>query len=102
MIRLLLAYFWEYSMFVMTGTIQGRTASLRWENGILSGDKIAMDKAQHENTQDHGGLGTIPAYTNNNYLARELPARALLKRHVFDSITHEENDDEPYNPNAVY
>jgi len=89
-------------MFSMTGTVQGRTASLLWKDGILSGDKIALDKAQYENTQEHGYLGAVPNCLNSNYLTDELPARGLLRLHVFDAITREENDDDPYNPNAVY
>ena len=89
-------------MFSMTGTVQGKMVSLHWENGILSGDKIAVDKAHYENTQEHGELGLVPSCSESNYLAGELPAYDLLRLYVFDAITHEENDHEPYNPNAFY
>ena len=89
-------------MFVITGTVQGRKASLRWEDGILSGDQVALDKARHENTLDHGELGPVPAQLYSDYLRGELPAHNLLKSYVFDTIISEEDDWEPYNPNAIY
>jgi len=89
-------------VFAITGTVHGRTATLRWEDKILSGDKEAIAIARHENTLEHGYLGTAPSLKKNDYLTSELPAIGLLKKCVFDSIISEENDWEPYIPGAIY
>jgi hypothetical protein len=81
---------------------QGRTATVNYRNGILSGDQEAIDKARYENTQDHGYLGPVPADVNKDYLRYDLPAYDLLAMHVFDTVVSEDNDWEPYDPEAVY
>jgi len=89
-------------VFTITGTVQGRTVTLRWEDEVLSGDQVTIDKARYENSLDHGYLGTAPSLKKNDYLTSELPANCLLKKCVFDSIVSEENDWEPYVPGGIY
>ena len=89
-------------MFAMTGIIDGITVSIKYEKGILSGDQAAIDKARYENTLDHGYLGVVPGGCERDYLSRELAARGLLRRHVFNTVISEENDDPSHHPGSVY
>jgi len=99
-------------MFTITGMFQGRTATItyklisddpyKYNGGILSGDQAVIDKAQYLNKQNLGSLGYWQENVETNYLFYELPARALLARHVFESIISEEDDWEPYDPDVTY
>jgi len=98
-------------MFTITGTFQGRAATIKYsvadkddprKGYILTGDPGIIEKAQYENTQDHGSLGIAPDTIEAKYLSYELSAYDLLKWHVFESIISEENDWEPYDPDVTY
>ena len=89
-------------MFTITGMFQGRTATITYKDGILTGDQSVIEKAQYENKLDHGYLGMYPDVEKKNYLSYELSADHLLTNFVFESIISEENDWEPYDPDTVY
>ena len=89
-------------MFTITGMYQGRAATIRYKDGILTGDQAVIKKAQYENMQDHGYLGMHPNVENKEYLSYELCADHLLTNFVFESIISEENDWEPYDPDVTY
>jgi hypothetical protein len=89
-------------MFIITGTIQGNTATIKYDNGILSGDNSIINKAKEENIKKHGYLGLAPNCKDNNYLSDELPAHALLTKHVFETVVSQDNDWEPFDPKACY
>jgi len=89
-------------LFTITGTVNGRAVSLSWKDGVLSGDRDAIGKANHENIQSHGYLGLVPSGDESDYLSGELSAYDLLASHVFESVISEENDWEPFDPEAVY
>jgi len=79
-------------MFIMTGNFDGNNATVKYENGILSGDNAVIKKAEIENKKDHGYLGACPACANTDYLSTEIPAADLLSQFVFDRVFSEEND----------
>ena len=89
-------------MFIMTGMFQGRSVTIKYNDVdkddprkgyILTGDQSVIEKAKYENTREHGYLGPVPEEVNTDYLFYELPARDLLRTHVFESVISEENDD---------
>ena len=55
-------------MFLVTGIINNKECTLEYNNGILTGDTIALEKAKIENTKDHGYIGVLPSVTNKDYL----------------------------------
>ena len=79
-------------MFYLIGTINNTEYSLSYNNGKLSGDSEAIQKAQEENLKDHGDLGLIPESVTSNYLSNELAAYNLIKNYVFDEITRSNKD----------
>ena len=107
---LLSDYFWGYKMFTITGTFQGRAATIKYsadkddphKGYIFTGDPEIIEKARYENMQDHGSLGIAPDTIEAEYLSYELSAYDLLRLHVFESIISEENDWEPYDPDVTY
>ena len=78
-------------MFSVVGTIGGEKYHLKYANGVLSGDTVALQKAEEENSKDHGNLG-LPPSTRSNYLAVEDAAHMLITTFVFEEIISKEND----------
>jgi hypothetical protein len=79
--------------FLVVGKINGIEYKLRYdEGGILSGDKIAIEKAYEENKKNHGNLG-MPPSTKSNYLADGNAAYSLIVSFVFDEVISTESDD---------
>jgi len=89
-------------MFKITGLIENNTKTLTWDNGILSGDKIALEKAILEDKKDHGSLGMVPSTTKKDYLLYETSAYHLIFQFVFDSILSQENNWTPYDDEGDY
>ena len=89
-------------MFSMTGMFQGRAATVKYKDNILTGDPVVIEKAQYENNQDHGYLGLMPDASEYEYLASENSAYDLLQRHVFDSVISAKDDWEPRDPGTGY
>jgi hypothetical protein len=65
---------------------------VQYNNGTLSGDRIAVKKAQAENVKNHGELGHAPSSAAWNYLSGESSAYDLVTRFVFDTVIVETND----------
>lgn len=78
-------------MFLVIGKIGGEQYRLKYDNGTLTGDFIAWQKAEAENKKDHGNLG-IPPNTKTNYLAFEDSAHMLITTFVFDEVISTEDD----------
>ena len=81
-------------MFSVTGLISGVQYTLNYEDGVLSGDPIAMQKAFEENKKKHGPLG-MPPCIKENYLEYETSAHMLVTAFVFDKIISRKNDYKP-------
>jgi len=104
--------FWGYRMFTITGMFQGRTATVtyklisedpyKYNGGTLSGDQAVIEKAHYLNNQKLGSLGCWQEIVETNYLFYEIPARDMIRRHVFESIISEEDDWESYDPDVAY
>ncbi len=88
-------------MFYLIGTINNTEYSLSYNNGQLSDDHEAIQKAREENQKEHGDLGLMPDSVTSNYLSNELAAYNLIKNFVFEKITRS-NKDWKHNKNAVY
>ena len=78
-------------MFSITGLIDGVEYTLKYENGVLTGDPVAIQKAREENKKIHGALG-MPPCTTENYLDLEIPAQMLISGYVFEKIVSHYND----------
>jgi hypothetical protein len=87
-------------MFTVIGKIKGRQCQLKYIDGTLSGDTIALQKAEVENKKNHGNLG-IPPSIKSNYLAHENSAYFFVTGIVFDDVISAE-DDWPELPKGVY
>jgi hypothetical protein len=79
-------------MFLVVGKINGEQCQLNYINGVLSGDAVAIQKAEEENKKDHGNLG-MPPSTKSNYLEVGDAAYHLVVTFVFDEIISVEDDD---------
>ena len=79
-------------MFSIVGKIDGEQYHLKYDKGVLSGDLIAIQKAEEENKKEHSNLGWPPS-TKSNYLAVGDAAYHLVTTFVFDEIISEEDDD---------
>ena len=81
-------------MFVITGLIDGNQYAVKYEDGTLSGDPIAVEKTKVENMKDHGNLGLPPSVTSD-YLEDEHAAHMLITNFVFDALISNETDWKP-------
>lgn len=73
-------------MFYIIGLLNGIEQSLSYQNGSLSGDKEALQKAKEENLKLHGFLGDNSEKVDKKYLDYEMPAFNLVKEFVFDKV----------------
>ena len=88
-------------MFYIIGKLNDKEYSLMYKKGQLSGDAEPLQKAQEENTKDHGLLGLEPATVSSNYLENEYAAYQLIEKFVFEEITRTKNNWK-FNSKVVY
>ena len=81
-------------MFKVEGMIDGTKYVLKYEDEVLTGDPVAMQKAFEENKKKHGPLG-MPPCIKENYLEYENSAYTLITTYVFEKILLIEDDYKP-------
>ena len=89
-------------MFTVKGIINGKTLSLKWHDGKLTGDEEAVTKALEENKKEYGWLGLGAEVVNKNYINDSYPAHHLIVKYVFEKVLEETNDFPPFDPNVIY
>ncbi len=89
-------------MFTIRGEIDRKVYSIKYLDGKLSGDELAVSRALAESNRDHGIVGLGPDALIGDYLSQEIPAHELISNFVFDTITAEENDWEKIPDDAIF
>jgi len=79
-------------MFKVKGKINENEYTLIYKDDVLTGDKMALEKAREENKKEHGSLGIIPGQASKDYLDHECAALELVEKYVFDEVIQSEYD----------